>query len=464
MIAPRFKGAWWIAVVGTVCLIAVVRAQAPASPAWLAPYRGAATRLIAAAAADDFAWQRLAELTDTFGGRLSGSENLTRAIAWSVERMKQDGLDNVHTEAVMVPHWVRGAESAEIVSPPRHRLEILGLGGSVPTPPAGIESEVMVVGSFEELRSRASEAKGRMVLFNAPFANYPDTVSYRTSGARAAAAYGSTAVLVRSIGPMGMQTVHTGSVEYGPEGPSIPAAAVSAEDANRLARLAERGQRVRVRLSLDNRTLPDAESANVVGEIVGRERPNEIVLLGGHLDSWDVGTGASDDAVGSIITWEALRLMKKLGLRPRRTVRVVLWTNEENGVRGGEAYAAMHTREAANHVFALEADSGVFAPSSLGFSGTLSARHVVREIVSLLAPIGISEVMPGGGGADIGPIAQLGAVPTMAYIGDPAKFFPIHHTAADTVDRIPPGDVSRAAAAIAVLSYVVAEMPIPLPR
>ncbi len=458
---------WWTTAAAAACLIVSVRAQTPASvqsSSWLAPYRDVSTRLIIAATADDFAWQRLAELTDTFGSRLSGSENLTRAIAWSVDRMKKDGLENVHTEAVMVPHWVRGAESAEIVSPPRHRLDVIGLGGSVPTPPSGIEADVLVVGSFDELRARSGEVKGRMVLFNAPFINYPDTVSYRNGGARAASAYGATAVLVRSIGPIGMQTLHTGSVEYSPDAAPIPAAAISVEDANRIARLTARGQRVRIRLSLDSRTLPDAESANVVGEIVGRERPDEIVLIGGHLDSWDVGTGASDDAVGSVVTWEALRLMKKLGIRPRRTVRVVLWTNEENGVRGGTAYAAAHAREAANHVFALEADSGVFSPASLGFSGTMSARLLVRDIVSLLAPLGITDVVSGGGGADIGPIAQIGGSPTMAYIGDAAKFFPIHHTAADTVDRIPPADVSRAAAAIAVISYVVAEMPTPLQK
>jgi carboxypeptidase Q len=463
VIASRFRRVWWT-VAAVACLMASVSGQAPAPAAWLAPYRDAVARLITAAEADDFAWQRLAELTDTFGSRLSGSDNLTRAIAWSVERMKSDGLDNVHTETVLVPHWVRGAEHAEIVSPPFHRLEVLGLGGSVSTPPGGIESDVVVVGSFDELRAKAAAVKGRIVLFNAPFVNYPDTVSYRNGGARVAATYGATAVLVRSIGPMGMQTLHTGSVDYTSDSGGIPAAAITVEDANRIARLTSRGSPVRVRLVLESVTHPDAESANVVAEIVGRERPEEIVLVGGHLDSWDVGTGASDDAVGSIVTWEALRLMKKLGLRPRRTVRVVLWTNEENGVRGGAAYARLHAMEAANHVFALEADSGVFSPASLGFSGTTAARLAMRDIVSLLAPTGISGLVSGGGGADIGPIAEMGRAPAMAYIGDPGKFFPIHHTAADTVDRIPPRDVSRAAAVIAAISYVVAEMPTPLPK
>ena len=186
------------------------------------------------------------------------------------------------------------------------------------------------------------------------------------------------------------------------------------------------------------------ESANVVGEIVGREKPNEIVLLGGHLDSWDVGTGASDDGVGCIITWEAARLMMKLGIRPRRTVRVVLWTNEENGLRGAAAYAERYAAAASDHVFALESDLGVFAPAALGFSGSMAARAMIGQIGSLLEPLNFPEITAGGGGADIGPIAQAGRVPTMAYVGDAARYFVIHHTAADTVDRILPEEVSRA--------------------
>jgi carboxypeptidase Q len=428
------------------------------------PYRDVAAQLTRAATADAFAWNRLAELTDTFGNRISGSVNLTRAIAWAAETMKADGLENVHTERVMVPKWVRGAEHAEIVDTPNQPLQILGLGGTVPTPPTGVEAEVLVVGSFDELRVRGAEARGRIVLFNAPFTNYGDTVVYRTDGARTASQLGAVAVLVRSIGPIGLRTPHTGSVNYSPGIPSIPAAAVSVEDANRMARLTARGRRIRVRLTLESRVEPDAESANVVGEIRGREHPEEIVLVGGHLDSWDVGAGASDDGVGCIVTWEALRLMKRLGLRPRRTVRLVLWTNEENGLRGATAYGERYAASAANHVFALESDSGVFAPSVLGFSGSSAARVVIERIGTLLEPIGLDSITNGGGGADIGPIAQAGNVPTMAYIGDPARYFQIHHTPADTVDRIPADDVSRAAAAIAVMSYVVAEMPERLPK
>lgn len=431
---------------------------------WLSAYREDVTRLMRAATADDFAWRRLAELSDLHGARLSGSDNLTRAIAWAVETMKADGLENVHAEPVMVPHWVRGHESAEIIDPPLHHVPLLGLGGTAATPPEGIEAEVLPVSSYEDLHARGTEARGRIVLFNVPYTNYSDTVNYRNGSARAAAQYGAVGVLVRSVGPIGLRTVHTGSVQYTDGMTPIPAASISIEDANRIVRLTARGRHVRMRLITSGHYEPDVESANVVGEIRGRERPEEIVLIGGHLDSWDVGAGASDDGVGCVITWEALRLMKKLGLRPRRTVRVVLWTNEENGLRGASAYADRYAEAAGNHVLALEADSGVLPPAALGFSGSAAARSIMAQIGSLLTPIGLSEIGPGGGGADIGPIAQAGNVPTMAYLGDATRFFVYHHTAADTVERIAPDDVSRAAAAIAAISYVVAEMPERLPK
>ena len=439
--------------------------SAPAAGAsWLGALRADADRLIAAATADDFAWQRLAELTDSHGNRLSGSDNLRRAIDWAAAAMKADGLENVRTEPVMVPRWVRGHESAEIVDPGRHHVEILGLGGTVATPPGGLEADVLPVRSFDDLRARQSEVRGRIVLFDVPYTTYSETVTYRTGGARTAAQYGAVAVLVRAVGPIGLRTTHTGSVTYTAGQPAIPAAAIAAEDANRIVRLSTRGRRVRLRLVTSGRNEPDAESANVVGEIRGRERPDEIVLLGGHLDSWDVGTGASDDGAGCIVTWEAARLMKKLGIRPRRTVRIVLWTNEENGLRGANAYAERYRAAAANHVFALESDSGVFAPAALGFSGSAASRTVMEQVGTLLAPIGMSTITGGGGGADIGPIAQAGNVPTMAYLGDAARYFVIHHTAADTIERITPEELQKAAAAIAVVTYAVAEMPERLPR
>jgi carboxypeptidase Q len=441
-----------------------VGAQAPVVPAWLNGYREDVARLLHAAMVNDFAWRRLAEFTDLHGARLSGSANLERAIAWSVETLKADGLENVHTEPVMVPNWVRGHERAEIIDPPLHDVAMLGLGGTVATPPEGIEAEVLPVNSFEDLQSRSGEAKGRIVLFNVPYTNYSETVTYRVTSARAAAQFGAVGVLVRSVGPIGLRTAHTGSVQYAPELPPIPAASISLEDTNRIVRLTARGKYVRMRLVTSGHYEPDALSANVVAEIRGREKPEEIVLLGAHIDSWDVGTGASDDGAGCIATWEALRLMKRLNLRPRRTVRLVLFTNEENGVRGGNAYADRYAESAANHVFALESDSGVLSPAMLGFSGSAAARAMMTQIGTLLTPLGLADIGPGGGGADIGPIAQLGNTPTMAYLGDATRFFVFHHTAADTVERIAPDDVSRAAAAIAAVTWVIADMPERLPR
>jgi carboxypeptidase Q len=446
------------------CLFAATT-HAQSSSGWFTSFRQDAERLIKAATADDFAWRRLAEMTDTYGARLGGSENLTRAIGWALETMKADGLENVRGDRVMVPNWVRGRESAEIVDPARHTLTILGLGGSAATPAGGLEADVLVATSFDDLHAKSADARGRIVLLNVPYTNYSETVTYRTGAARAAQRYGAAAVLVRSVGPMGLRTPHTGSAhEAAAPPPQIPAASIAAEDANRIARLSADGKRVRMRLVLESHFLPDVESANVIGEIRGREKPDEIVLVGGHIDSWDVGAGASDDGVGCIITWEAARLMKKLGIRPRRTVRVVLWTNEENGLRGANAYGEKYAAAAANHVFAIESDSGVFAPAALGFSGTPAARAALSQVVPLLMPLGFTEIGPGGGGADIGPIAQAGNVPTMAYLGDASRYFVIHHTPADTVERIPPEDVSRAAAAIAVIAYAVAEMPDRLPR
>jgi carboxypeptidase Q len=458
------RAARWPLLALVVVLAPAVRSHAQSVPAWLNVYREDVARLMHAATANDFAWRRLAEFTDLHGARLSGSENLERAIDWTAEKMKADGLENVHTEPVMVPHWVRGRESAEIVDPPRHDVAMLGLGGTVATPPEGIEAEVLPVNSFEDLQARSADAKGRIVLFNVPYTSYSETVTYRTTSARAAAQYGAVGVLVRSVGPIGLRTAHTGSVQYAPELPPIPAASISLEDTNRIVRLTARGRYVRMRLVTSGHYERDALSANLVAEIRGREKPDEIVLLGAHIDSWDVGTGAADDGVGCIVTWETLRLMKKLGLHPRRTVRVVLFTNEENGVRGASAYADRYGETAGNHVFALESDSGVLSPAMLGFSGSAAARATMAQLGTLLTPLGLGDIGPGGGGADIGPIAQIGNVPTMAYLGDATRFFVFHHTAADTVERIAPDDVSRAAAAIAAVTWVVAEMPERLPR
>jgi carboxypeptidase Q len=433
-----------------------VQAQTPAG--WLDPYREPAARLIGEALSDTFAWRRLAELTDTFGHRLSGTPQLERAIQWAAEEMKRDGLDNVHTERVMVPRWVRGRESAEIVEPARHAIIMLGLGDSVGTPADGIQAEVLVVRGFAELEARSAQMKGRIVLINAPFTTYEDSRPFRSNGPSRAARYGAVAVLVRSVGPPGLRLPHTGALQYTSDAPRIPAAAITTEDADRLQRMADRGAHVVVRLRMGAHVEPDVESANVVGELRGRERPDELVVIGGHIDSWDVGAGASDDGGGCVVTWEALRLMKKLGLRPRRTVRVVLWTNEENGGRGGLAYRDAHRSELKRHVLMLESDTGVFQPTGFGFTGSDPARTIVKAVATLLHGIGADQVGPNGGGSDIDPSVREGGIPSLSteISGD---YFLIHHTPADTVDKIDPIDIAKCAAAVAVMTYVIADLP-----
>jgi carboxypeptidase Q len=428
-------------------------------PAWLEAYRDPAARLIGEAVSSTFAWDRLAVLTDTIGNRLSGTPALDRAIQWAVAEMNKDGLENVHTERVMVPKWVRGIESAEIVEPARHAIAMLGLGDSVGTTGDGVQAEVLVVRTFEELDAKAASARGRIVLFNAPFTNYGETVRFRATGPSRAARHGAVAMLVRAVGPAGLRTPHTGALQYASDVRKIPAAAISSEDADRLQRMADRGSTIVVRLKMDAHVDADAESANVVGEIRGRERPDEVVVVSGHLDSWDVGAGATDDGGGCVVTWEALRIMKKLNLRPRRTVRVVLWTNEENGGRGGLAYRDQHRAELARHVLMLESDGGVFRPLGFGFTGTDAARDTVKAIASLLSGLAADQVSPGGGGADIGPSMQEGHVPGMSLEVDGSKYFLIHHTAADTIDKIDPAEMAKCAAAVAVMAYVVADLP-----
>jgi carboxypeptidase Q len=431
---------------------------------WLAPYRGLAQRMLREAQADDSAWARLAELTDTFGHRLSGSAALEDALRWIADEMRRDGLENVRLDPVMVPHWVRGTESAEIVAPRSHAIAMLGLGGSIGTQPEGIEAEILVVRSFEALDANSRAARGRIVVFNAPYTSYNDTVHYRTAGPARAAQSGAVAALIRSIGPTGHRTPHTGSTSYASAPRRIPAAAISAEDAERLQRLQDRGVRVVVKLTMSAHEEPDAWSGNLIGELSGRETPEEVVVIGGHIDSWDVGTGAVDDGAGCVAVWEAVRLLKKLGLRPRRTIRVVLFTNEENGLRGAHAYRDKYMQELKNHVMMLETDTGLFPPIGFGFSGSPKARARITEIAELLRDVGANRVAAVGGGADIGPSVQTGNIPSMSLDGDDSRFFFLHHTAADTVDKVAPNEISRAAASIAVVAYVVADMPFRLDR
>ena len=426
-------------------------------------YRAVANRLIDAALADSAAWERTARLTDTFGHRLSGSKALESALDWILVEMKRDGLENVRGEPVMVPHWVRGEESAALVKPRAQILNMIGLGRSVGTPRGGITAPVLVVTSFADLEAKASQAKGKIVLFDVPFTSYGATVAYRGGGASAAAKVGAVAALVRSVASFSIQSPHTGAMTYDSTVARIPTAALSVEDAMMLHRMSDRGEQVVVTLRMDAKTLPDARSRNVVAEIVGSEKPDEIVVLGGHIDSWDVGQGAMDDAGGSVAAWEAVRLMKKLGLRPRRTVRVVLWTNEENGLRGATGYRDAHVSELGKHVMAMESDNGVFKPTGVSIGSTAAGVAMARDIASLLSRFGAASAVPGGPQADIGPLYAAG-VPTVAPVVDGSRYFWYHHSAGDTMDKLNPREVAECVALMAVMAYVIADMPGTLPR
>jgi carboxypeptidase Q len=456
----------------TAKLLAGILFWAPPAPAssgadttLAALYGAAADSLIRAATRDSAAYRRLGELVDRFGPRFSGSPGLESAIDWVLEKMKSDGLQRVRGEPVMVPHWVRGEESAWLIRPRRAPIAMLGLGGSVGTPASGITAQVLVVSSFEELESRSSEAKGKIVLFDAPFTSYRETVRYRVQGASAAARAGAVACLVRSIASFSIRSPHTGTMRYDSTVARIPVAAVSTEDAGMLHRFQERGQPVTVRLSMGARTLPDARSRNVVAEIPGREMPDEVVVLGGHIDSWDVGQGAMDDGGGSVAAWEAVRLIRALGLRPRRTIRVVLWTNEENGGKGALAYRDSHASELEQHVLAIESDNGTFSPHGFRFSGSDPALAQLQQIEPLLMKIGAGEVKkePDSPEADISPLVDRG-VPGAGLDVEGARYFWFHHSQGDTLDKIDPAELARCVAALAVMAYVVADMPGRLPR
>lgn len=425
-------------------------------------YREAGNKLINAALADRGAMEKLTYLCDRIGNRLSGSAALEQAVVWAAAQMKKDGLVNVATPSVKVPHWVRGNESAALLEPVNRPLTILGLGGSIATPRKGITAEVIPVSSFEELaRKGRSQILGKIVLFNVPYENYARTVVYRTAGPSRAAHLGAVAALVRSITPVSIQSPHTGTLEYSDGAPRIPAAAVTIEDALLIQRLVDAGNAVTVHLEMDGRTLPDADSANVIGEIPGRVKPDEVVVIGGHLDSWDVGTGAQDDGSGCITALEAAHLILEAGLRPRRTLRVVFWTNEENGGAGGQAYREWIGEGVKNHVAAIEMDGGAERPLGFGLTANGDMQGMLArasEIGSLLRGIDAGSVQSGGGGADIAPLMRDG-VPGFAVRTVGTRYFEWHHTRADTIDKVNIEDLRANIAAMAVMAYVLADMP-----
>ena len=419
--------------------------------------------IIDKAMSDSQGYDRLGEMLDTFGPRFSGSTNLEKALEWIIDEMNKDGLDNVHGEEVMVPKWVRGKESATMTAPWEKNLAILGLGGSVGTGSRGIDGEVFVVNSFEDLKARSSEAKGKIILYNVPFTTYGETVQYRYRGASEAAKVGGIASLIRSVGPYSMNTPHTGTSAYEDDVKKIPHAALTLEDAAMMGRMADRGLTIKVSLYMEGKSFGDVPSQNVMGEIIGSQYPDEVIVLGGHIDSWDAGQGAHDDGGGCVASWQAVKLIKDLGLKPKRTIRAVMWTNEENGLRGGEAYRDAHLNELDNHILAMESDAGVFKPSGFGFSGTDESLKILQDIGTLLYRIDSGIITKGGGGADIGPIMREG-VPGMGLNVDGSRYFWYHHTPADTYDKVDKDEFNRCVATMALMAYVVADMEERLPR
>ena len=439
---------------------------AQSAPPLAEVYHDAASRLIGAALTDDGGWKKLEYLCDRIGNRIDGSSALTKAIEWVAAEMRREGLSNVLTPPVKIPHWVRGEESARLVEPLDSPVAMLSLGGSIGTPAEGITAEVIAVSSFDELDALgADKVRGKIVLYNVPWQGYGKTVQYRTAGASRAAKLGAVASLVRSVTPVSLRSPHTGMMGYEAGIAQTPHAAISVEDALRIQRLIDDGNRVRLQLKMSAQTLPDADSANVIGEIPGREKPEEVVVLGGHIDSWDVGQGAQDDGCGLVACWQAVVLIKQLNLAPRRTVRIVGWVDEEHTGAGGKAYQAWAGDAVKNHVAAIEMDGGAERPVGFGFSIRGAKDEVmnralsrVKAIGKLLDGIGAGDMTKGGGGADISPIMALG-VPGFGQRTVGQHYFEWHHSEADTLDKIDPKEFRLNVASLAVLAYVLADMP-----
>jgi Zn-dependent M28 family amino/carboxypeptidase len=444
------------------------------------PYRETSRRVLARAQADTRAFEKLAYLTTRIGSRLSGSPGLERAIAWTREAMQAEGLEGVRLQPVKVPRWVRGRESLRVVSPVPREMPMLGLGMSVGTPEGGITAPVVVVRDEQELEALGRQkVEGKIVAFAPDWEGYGRTVRFRSSGASWAARLGAVAALVRSAASRSIASPHTGSLSYAEDVPRIPAAAITAEDAEWLRRMAAFGETVTVELRMEARLEAEADSANVIAEIRGRERPEQVVVMGGHLDSWDVGQGAHDDGCSCMAAWQALTILKELELRPRRTLRLVLFTNEENGLRGGAAYREALGASVQDHVATIEMDGGCERPTGFGFSlikpgearsrrgdspppeptdpQALHALASVRQLGSLFSSIDAAAVSWGGGGADIGPLMRAG-VPGLSLNTTGEHYFDWHHSHGDTLDKVQPEDLRRAVFMLAVMGYALADI------
>jgi carboxypeptidase Q len=472
-----------LALMAALFVAGTASADAPDSEAAQAAAAVTASQLAhirEAAMRDDWAYRRLADLCDKIGPRLSGSRQAEAAVEQVAAALRASGL-NVTLQPVKVPHWVRGEEAAEIIEYPGRpagviqHLHLTTLGGSVATLAQGISAPVLVVQSFEDLKAHAADAKGKIVVFNVPYnqdlalnghagAAYGQGVAYRVAGASAAARVGAVAALVRTVGGADYRLPHTGVMSYEPNVAKIPTAALSAEDALWLSRLAAEGA-VSVHLRLTPQWLPDADSHNVIVDWPGRDKAEDIVIVSGHLDSWDLAQGAIDDGAGVASAMGAVQILKTLGLHARRTIRFIAWMNEENGGAGGKAYFAANSVTLARQFAAVESDNGGGRP--LGVSA-----HVLPESLALLAPMmtalgplgaTVLEHREGGAGSDIDPLDEAG-VPTLAPIVDTRAYFDYHHSPADTLDKIQPENIRRQVAVLAVMAYYLADMPGDLPR
>ena len=407
---------------------------------------------------DAKAMERLITMCDRYGHRLSGSDSLERSLDWLEGTLRKDGFDSVTRQPVMVPRWERGHESLELITPRKTSLAMLGLGGSIGTGKGGIVAPVVPVRDFTDLAAKAELVRGKVVLFNVPFTTYGATVQYRAKGAAAAAKVGAIASIVRSVGPKSLNTPHTGAMVYEDGIEKIPTCAVSIEGAELLQRLYDAGDKPTVRLKMDAHFRPDRRSSNVWADIRGSQFPEEVIALGGHIDSWDVGQGANDDAGGCCAAWNALMHIKSGGWRPRRTIRVAFWVNEENGTRGGIEYAARVKSARERHRLLVESDSGVGNPLAVGITAgnDVAFGKIKAELTPLLTDaLGIA-VTSGGGGADIGPTGALG-YPTAGLNTDTTEYWNVHHTHADTVDKISVVDFKRCSAALATVAIWASE-------
>ncbi|MBX2898095.1 MAG: M20/M25/M40 family metallo-hydrolase [Cyclobacteriaceae bacterium] len=420
------------------------------------------------------AYELLSDLCTNIGPRLSGSPGAAAAVEWSRHVMKDLAFDSVWLQPVMVPHWVRGQkETGRLISRKQGTLllNVCALGGSVATGPAGVVAGVVEVKSFEELKALGSAGvKGKIVFFNRPmdatkiqtFTAYGGAVEQRANGASEAARLGAVAALVRSMGSNLEDYPHTGSMRYAPNVPKIPALAISTKHAELLSRVLKEEKEVQVYLENHSVTLEDAASFNVVGEIRGSEYANEIIVVGGHLDSWDLGQGAHDDGAGCVQAIEVLRLFKQMGYKPKRTIRAVMFMNEENGLRGGAAYARQAELQRALrdgvqpqvHIAAIESDRGGFVPRGFTVPTDAAAKAKVRSWKPLLEPYGLTDFSTEGGGADIGPLASQG-VHLLGLLPDSQRYFNYHHTAEDTIDKVDKRELELGAASMAALVYLI---------